>query len=283
MNIDKSRLKFFLSTADHSVTKEPYELYHDSGLDMLITLPQPEPSEMGRYYDSDAYISHTDGNRSLFEKAYQAVKRIAMQRKIDLINSVSKKGNLLDIGAGTGDFLAEAKRSRWMVFGSEPNQKARDIAAKKTLGLFPDTSGFEDQSFEVITMWHVLEHVYDLEMQIMELKRLLKTDGTIIIAVPNFKSFDARIYGKFWAAYDVPRHLWHFSRTSIRKLFGNHSFKVVDVLPMKFDAYYVCLLSERYKTGKMNVLPAILNGLKSNLSGAKTKEYSSHIYIIKNK
>ena len=143
-------------------------------------------------------------------------------------------------------------------------------------------SDLENQSFDVITMWHVLEHVPNLDEYILELKRLVKPSGTILIAVPNFKSFDANYYGRFWAAYDVPRHIWHFSKTAIQKLFSENEMRLVDVLPMKFDSFYVSLLSEKYKTGKMNFIKAFFVGLKSNSNGKQTKEYSSHIYVIKN-
>ena len=144
-------------------------------------------------------------------------------------------------------------------------------------------SDLESHSFDLITMWHVLEHVTNLDEYLAELKRLLTPTGTILIAVPNFKSFDANYYGRFWAAFDVPRHIWHFSITAIQKLFEEKEMKLVDVHPMKFDSFYVSLLSEKYKTGKMNFIRAFFVGLKSNHSAKQTKEYSSHIYIIKNK
>lgn len=131
-------------------------------------------------------------------------------------------------------------------------------------------------------MWHVLEHVPDLQNQIKELKRLLKPNGAIIIAVPNFKSYDAKYYGEFWAAYDTPRHLWHFSKTAIKKLFQNENIELVKILPMKFDSFYVSLLSEKYKTGKMNFIKAFFIGLKSNWKAKEKFEYSSHIYVLKN-
>ena len=131
-------------------------------------------------------------------------------------------------------------------------------------------------------MWHVLEHVPDVQKQITELKRLLKPNGTIIIAVPNFNSYDAKHYGVFWAAFDVPRHLTHFSKTAIKMLFQKERIDLINVLPMKFDSFYVSLLSEKYKTGKMNYLIAFLTGLLSNAKANKTKEYSSHIYVLEN-
>jgi len=274
----------FLKVEDHSVSHESFELYRDQSLDLLATVPQPSAADLPRYYESDDYISHTDGKRSIFEKAYHFVKNIALKNKTRLIGNLQpQKGTLLDIGAGTGDFLAAAKANSWEVTGVEPSDKARDIAASKGISLFENTQDFANESFDVITMWHVLEHVPDPEIQIKELKRLLKPKGTLIVAVPNFNSYDAKHYGAFWAAYDVPRHLWHYSITAIRSLFAKENMVVHQVLPMKFDSFYVSLLSEKYKTGQMNYPKAVWIGLKSNLNGAKTGEYSSHIYVIGNK
>lgn len=275
--------KHFLNVKDNSVSKETFELLYDENLDMLITSPQPDENNLGRYYESEDYISHTDAKRSIFEKAYHFVKNIALKNKLSLINDLQKsKGNLLDIGAGTGDFLLFAKNNGWKTVGIEPSEKAKSIAKAKGVELKSSLSDLEKNSFDIITMWHVLEHVPNLEHQIKELKRLLKPNGSIIIAVPNFKSFDANHYKEFWAAYDVPRHLWHFSKTAIEKLFAEEDLNLVKILPMKFDSFYVSLLSEKYKTGKMNYFKAFSIGLQSNLKAKKNSEYSSHIYVLKN-
>ena len=281
MNI--SNKKHFLTVTDYSVSKETFELYYDQDLDLLITSPQPSPENLGRYYESNDYISHTDSKRSLFEKAYHFVKGIALKNKLNLINNCSSiKGNLLDIGAGTGDFLLTAKQNGWNTIGVEPSEKAKGIAVGKGIQFSDSTEELESNSFDVITMWHVLEHVPNLEIQIKELKRLVKPNGTIIIAVPNFKSYDANYYGKFWAAFDVPIHFWHFSKTAIKLLFEKEDIKLEKVLPMKFDSFYVSLLSEKYKNGKMNFVKAIWIGLVSNWKANWSLEYSSHIYVLKN-
>ncbi|TDE04888.1 class I SAM-dependent methyltransferase [Flavobacterium hiemivividum] len=281
--MDISNKKHFLSVKDHSVSKETFDLYHDETMDMLITSPQPNLENLGKYYESEDYISHTDSKRSLFEKAYHFVKSIALKNKLDLINSQQpKKGRILDIGAGTGDFLAVAKDNGWQTVGVEPSDKARAIALKKEVSFVENTLGLESHSFDVITMWHVLEHVPNLNNQIKELKRLLKPSGTLIVAVPNFKSFDAKHYGAFWAAYDVPIHFWHFSKKAIKLLFEKEDMKLEKVLPMKFDSFYVSLLSEKYKYGKMNFIKAFFIGLQSNIRAKRNFEYSSHIYVLKN-
>jgi 2-polyprenyl-3-methyl-5-hydroxy-6-metoxy-1,4-benzoquinol methylase len=274
----------FITVKDFSVSGESFSLLLNEEYQLLKTHPQPTLDRLGMYYEFDDYISHTDGKRTLFEKMYHFIKRRAIKNKLRLIEQHQPvKGKILDIGAGTGDFLLEAKNKNWETVGVEPNEKAKLIAIKKGV-LFADTiEKLESNSFDVITLWHVLEHVPDVVHQVAELKRLLKPSGTLIIAVPNFKSFDAKYYKTFWAAYDVPRHLWHFSKTAIEKLFDKQNMNLVAVKPMWFDSYYVSLLSEKNKTGKMKFINGLTIGFVSNLVGIFKNEYSSHIYILKNK
>ncbi|WP_243473410.1 class I SAM-dependent methyltransferase [Winogradskyella sp. MH6] len=275
----------YLTVKDHSVSGEEFQLLHNEALDMLETFPQPQDEKLSEYYKSEDYISHTDAKRNLFEKVYHLVRTISLKRKLKLINSFqSEEKTLLDIGCGTGDFLETAKKNKWNVVGVEPDEKARKIANSKTNDSVFDIQHLEtlqENSFDVITLWHVLEHLPNLEMHIKLFKHLLKPNGTLVIAVPNFKSYDAQHYKNFWAAFDVPRHLWHFSKTAIEKLFHEEQLKLVKILPMKFDAYYVSLLSEKYKSGFMNPIKAFWIGWRSNLKGKRTKEYSSHIYVLK--
>jgi len=202
-----------------------------------------------------------------------------------LINSVSKNTkSLLDVGCGTGDFLQVAFQSGWNIAGIEPNLQARAIANKKTNDSAFDSEqlfNFESQSFDVITLWHVLEHLPDLEAHFALFKKLLRPDGVLIIAVPNYKSYDAQVYKEFWAAYDVPRHLWHFSQVSIKRLAKEVNLELIKTAPMKFDAFYVSLLSEKYKSDKMNYFKGFWNGYRSNWKARRTSEYSSLIYVLK--
>lgn len=270
----------YINVKDFSVSGESFTLLENKEYQLLKTHPTPSLETLGNYYESSDYISHTDSKRTLFEKLYHVVKTNSLRKKVTLISKYNS-GTLLDIGAGTGDFLVVAKKKNWATFGIEPNLKARNLALEKGVTLKQSLLDFENHSFDVITMWHVLEHVPDIQNQIQELKRLLKPNGTIFIAVPNYNSFDAKYYKSFWAAYDVPRHLWHFSKVSISKLFQNYNLKLVKIKPMWFDSFYVSLLSEKYKTGKMNYISAFFIGLYSNLYGIAKKEFSSHIYIIK--
>ena len=276
--------KSFITVKDFSVSGESFSLLLNEEYQILKTHPQPTLDKLGSYYEFEDYISHTDGKRTLFEKMYHFIKRKAIRDKAKLINSYQPvKGRILDIGAGTGDFLLECKNQNWDILGIEPNDKAKGIAVGKGIKFGDTIEKLESNSFDVITMWHVLEHVPDVEYQVVELKRLLKPSGTIIIAVPNFKSYDANHYKEFWAAYDVPRHLWHFSKTAIEKLFDKQNMNLEDIKPMWFDSFYVSLLSEKYKSGKMNFISGFFIGLISNVSGFFKKEFSSHIYVLKNK
>lgn len=270
-----------MNIKDYSVSEESFELKYNSEYDLFQT--QPVPKNLEQYYQSEDYISHTDSKRSWFEKIYHLVRQYTLSQKEQLVFSyVKKKGNLLDIGAGTGDFLSFVKSKNWLGVGIEPSPKAKEIAQRKGVLFAESTEEFSDHSFDVITMWHVLEHVEDLGKQLAELKRISKPGGIIVIAVPNFKSYDAKYYKEYWAAYDVPRHLWHFSKTAISKLFSEKDIKLLKVHPMYFDSFYVSLLSEKYKTGKMNFVRAFFIGLLSNLKGIFSKEFSSHIYVLQN-
>ena len=271
----------YLTTKDFLVSGESFDLVYDKEMDFLRTIPQPKFEELGRYYESQDYISHTDKKQGLLSGLYQLVKKWSLRKKTKLIFSQnSGTGSLLDVGAGTGDFLKMANERGWEVYGMEPNQKAASLASQKGIVLKDSLKEFKGEQFDVVTLWHVLEHIPNLEETVELLTDLVKSNGALIIAVPNFKSFDAEHYGKFWAAYDVPRHLWHFSKTSIQKIFSE-KFHMEKIDPMIFDSFYVSLLSEKYKNGNRFSLKAFWIGLKSNLKARTTKEYSSHIYCLR--
>ncbi|WP_324720202.1 class I SAM-dependent methyltransferase [Salinimicrobium sp. HB62] len=274
--------KTSLTCKDHTVTGEVFELRKAKDLDLLATFPKPDLDKLPAYYKSEKYISHTDSKKGFLDKIYQKVKDLMLSKKLNWIEREKPgQGNILDIGAGTGDFLLAAKKRGWKVFGAEPNSGARNLASKKGLPLIDNTKSFPSHSFDVITMWHVLEHVPDLEEQISELNRLLKPDGLLVIAVPNFKSYDARKYKEFWAAYDVPRHLYHFSPSAMKEIFSSAGFFLTSQKGLFFDSFYVSLLSEKYATGSSNIPKALLTGSISNFKARSTGNYSSLTYFIR--
>jgi 2-polyprenyl-3-methyl-5-hydroxy-6-metoxy-1,4-benzoquinol methylase len=274
-----------IKVKDYALSGEEFELVFDSNLQLYKTTPQPDALKLSDHYKSEDYISHTDYKRNLKEKLYHIVKQFTLKNKLKLINNFQTDSKtLLDFGCGTGDFLKVCQKDSWIITGIEPNENARNIANQKLSNKVFDVaqlSQFKNNSFDVITLWHVLEHLPNYEEDLKTLKNLLKPEGVLVIAVPNFKCWDAKHYQSFWAAWDVPRHLWHFSQDAISKLMGYLNMKVTQIEPMYFDAFYVSLLSENYKGVKYPYLKSLIVGLRSNMSAWRTGEYSSLIYVVK--
>ena len=275
----------FLDCKDNTVSRETFAIQECVDCGFLFTNPRPHKNKIGAYYVSEDYISHSNSSKGSLNFIYQIVRKYALLKKLQLVSKYFKTGNILDIGSGTGEFLKIFKDAKWKTCGIEPSLIPRKASIDKyQLDVRDETEilNLENESFDVITMWHVLEHVPDLNQRVEDLRRLLKPNGIIIIAVPNRNSLDAKIYSENWAAYDLPRHFYHFCPKDISALFENHKLKVFKVLPMIFDSFYISLLSEKYRGGKFFVLRALWNGLRSNLSAIKTgNTYSSQIYLIK--
>ncbi len=252
----------------------------------MYTQDVPGQEEIGPYYKSENYISHSDTKQGLVNNLYHKVRAITLKGKRDLVQKFTNKesGTILDVGAGTGAFLNTMKEAGWDTNGLEPDEVAKKIAKTQyNIDLQPLDEFFDlpHEKFDVITMWHVLEHVHELHQYMDKLKQLLSKDGKLFIAVPNYTSADAHFYKKYWAAYDVPRHLYHFSPKSMRILVEKHGMHILAKKRMWFDSYYVSMLSEKYKTGKDNHLKAVLVGLYSNLIALFNKDKcSSVIYVI---
>ena len=279
--------KRHLKLKDYSVSGDSFELFYDPSREMLYTQPKPSDSELSNYYSKTNYISHTDQRKSLFDLLYHAARSVSVRRKLRLLKPYqSKQSLLLDVGAGTGFFLRAAKKRGWTVTGIEPNPTARNLANLKHPNSVLDASALHtlpENSFDVITLWHVLEHLPNLEDDIIKLQKLLKPNGRIVVAVPNYNSFDALYFKSFWAAYDVPRHLWHFSQQSISILFSKVQMKLDATRPLVMDSFYVSFLSNKLKTGSLRILNSLWVGFLSNIKALRSGEYSSLIYVIKNK
>lgn len=279
-------IHFVLSAKDYTVSNRSFEIFACNNCSLRFTQDVPDAADIGDYYKSENYISHTNTSKGFINKLYQSVRSKTMKQKAAIIiNQTGKqKGALLDIGCGVGTFLQTMQQTGWDVTGLEPDADARKnalelygINAKPADELF----SLPENSFDAITMWHVLEHVHALHEYIEQIKKLLKPGGKIIIAVPNYTSKDAQTYRQYWAAYDVPRHLYHFSPKAMQALMRLHDLKVVQMLPMRYDSFYVSMLSSKYKNGRTNYIAAGWNGLRSNLRAMNHPEYcSSVIYII---
>jgi 2-polyprenyl-3-methyl-5-hydroxy-6-metoxy-1,4-benzoquinol methylase len=268
-----------IQCVDNTVSHEKFSIVECSACRFRFTNPIPDENEIIKYYKSEDYISHSDTKKGMINTIYHQVRKISLKNKLKLINSLSKKGTLLDVGCGTGYFLKACKEDGWKVEGTEPDPDARKLAEELTKSDVSETifSKNNYQSYDMITMWHVLEHVHRLNECMERIVKLLKEDAKLVIAVPNCDSHDAKIYQEYWAAYDVPRHLYHFTAESMNQLLKKHGFRFLRKEPMKFDAFYVSMMSEKYKKGSS--IKGILNGLISNLRSGKEKNYSSIIYI----
>ena len=276
-----------LQVIDFTVSKETFSIWQCSNCTLRFTQDAPTPEQVGKYYMSPHYISHTDTRQGIINRLYHAIRKFTLKKKLQLVKKVSglPKGSLLDVGAGTGAFANTMQEGGWNVIGLEPDETARQNAISKyklNFQLPEALYNLESQSVDVITMWHVLEHVHDLHGYLQNCERILKTDGTLVIAVPNYTSLDATIYQQYWAAYDVPRHLYHFSPQSMNNLLQKHGFTISQYVPMLFDSFYISMLSEQYRTGSSHLSRAFLNGLRSNMNALKNAaKYSSVIYVVK--
>ncbi len=269
---------------DHTSSKENFNIVSCETCEFTFTNPRPENKKIGDYYKSDMYISHTNNSKGMFNWIYQNVRTYTIANKVSLLKKIKKEGLHLDIGCGTGEFLNACKKSGYRTEGVEPSILARNKAIENyKLSVSKDSNlkQYQDSKFDSISMWHVLEHVPNLNETISEMYRILKPNGKIIIGVPNHKCWDAIFYKKHWAAWDVPIHFWHFSKITIELIFKNCKFKLIKTKPMIFDSFYVSLLSEEFKYGKRNYIRGFLIGLISNLFGVFTKKgHSSIIYVF---
>ena len=275
-----------LNAKDYTVSQKNFALWHCNTCTARFTQDVPAQDAIGAYYASENYISHSDTKKGIINSLYHLVRKrtLGAKRRLVINETGIVKGSILDIGCGTGAFLQTMKDADWNITGLEPDVVAR-TKATELYNIHPQESGklFElpAASFNAITMWHVLEHVHELHGYIKHIAVLLAANGKLFIAVPNYTSKDADIYKAHWAAYDVPRHLYHFSPQSMEQLLSMHGLKLAAVKPMWFDSFYVSMLSEQYKNGKGNILKAVLNGLISNAKAwGNTKKCSSVIYVI---
>ena len=271
---------------DNTVSQEYFEIDHCRNCQVRFTQNPPSETSIGAYYKSEDYISHTDSSKGLINRIYRFVRNFSLNQKKNLVekNTGLNNGNLLDVGSGTGHFASAMQKAGWQVTGLEPDEGARTVASKEhSLNLFPPAELFNlpGKKFNAITLWHVLEHVHDVKKYIQAFKKLLADNGKLFIAVPNYTSYDAEAYKEYWAAYDVPRHLYHFTPYTMQWLMKDSGLKIVAVKPMWFDSFYVSLLSSKYKTGDTKWFSAFWTGLVSNFKAmSDAKKCSSVIYII---
>ena len=276
-----------LTCKDFVATGESFDLYRCDSCSFLFTNPRPDINEIGVYYQSDRYVSHA-GDKSQFSfmyKVYDIVRDYSIKQKLIHIKSYKPTGKLMDLGCGLGYFLdGVVKDNTFDAVGVDVSDDAVEYVKKKfgyQVKNETELDSFEQESFDVITQWHVLEHVHTLNERMQQLKRLLKKDGYLFIAVPNSNSWDAKHYHEFWDGYDVPRHLYHFNQKSFNLLMQKHGFKVVETKSMPFDAPYISMRSEVHKGNKLEFVRGAISGLRSTLSASKNNDHSSLLFVVK--
>ncbi len=275
----------YLKGTDYFLTQEKFTIVKCNKCDFIFVNPRPDVQEIGKYYKSEEYISHSNNKNGLLNKVYHIIRKRNHGKKYELISNFKSNGKLLDIGCATGEFLNYVKKNNWETVGIEPDSDAREFAKTAyNLNVQPEVylNELKSESFDIITMWHVLEHVHELKERLEQIQRLLVKNGVAIIAVPNAACYDSKIYSEYWAGYDLPRHIYHFTQETIIKLFERHNFKFEKRVPMKYDAYYISMLSEKYKSGSKNLVKAFFNGYKSNLWAKRNNDnFSSLIYVFR--
>jgi len=282
---DGNQFNTYLKCEDHTVSHEIFNIVQCARCNFLITSPSPDPDKLDQYYLSEQYISHAVSHRTLQEKLYKHARSYTLSWKLKLINHhrpQSRIPTLMDFGCGTGQFLRKSQQAGWKITGVEPSTPAREEANRLTNAtITASIDSNSGQLNDVITLWHVLEHIPNLNDTISTLKKLLQPAGTLFIAVPNPESWDAQQYSRFWAGYDVPRHLWHFTQRNMTALLKKHQLKLLNTIPMKLDAFYVSLLSEKYQHHSLpyTFAKASINGLRSNFHARRENQYSSLIYL----
>lgn len=278
---EKTQIHLWLK--DEFLTKEDFQIHECHNCGLLFTEPRPPKDKIGEYYKSEEYYSHQENKQGFIPRIYERVKSINLKNKYNMATSGMKLGTMLDIGCGVGDFMHTMETHGWKTVGIEPSEEAVNIAKKRTKASVhrpEELKDFPNESFDLITMWHVLEHVDDLKFEIAQLQRLLKKNGRLVLALPNFKSYDAEYYKEKWAAYDVPRHLNHFCKQSIKNIFKDSELTWMKTNKLHWDAYYISYMSEQYKHHSLALARGVFRGFVSNIKARKSGEWSSLVYIF---
>ena len=272
---------------DFTVSKESFILLRCPQCGVVFTSNPPKESETIRYDTLDLKLKLGDSPRGLTDKLYYYVRHRMLRKKASIVESQSYRtgGTLLNYGAKTGYFSHYMERRGWKVTSIEKYHEERQFSLETFHHRMYDVSEMDrltPETFDVITLWHVFEHCYNPNGLLNRFYRLLRPGGILLIACPNICSTDAMHYGANWAAYNVPRHLWHFNPTSLSNLLNKHGFTLMHRQKLSYDCFYISVLSEKNKNSKMPFLRGMWFGMRCwFISLARLDKSSSLVYVFR--
>jgi 2-polyprenyl-3-methyl-5-hydroxy-6-metoxy-1,4-benzoquinol methylase len=273
------------TATDNLVSGKGFVLKRCSMCCFTFTADPPDEKDIAKFYLSEDYISHSDKKQTLTDHFYHLARNYMLRKKYNLVRKISGRetGALVDIGSGTGYFADYMNGKGWSVKGVELSEQARDYSISRfglTVVSPSEVSVIKDGAADFVTLWHVLEHLYDPVMWLKEISRILKDDGKCIIALPNIKSDDAEWFGNEWAALDVPRHLWHFSPETLPAFINGHGFICKQVIPMPLDIYYISTLSYKNRGCRLPLLMGTVTGLLLTVRSLTKKDRASSLIFV---
>ena len=279
-----SSFKHFLNVPDWLVSKEVFELQQCEQCQFVFTANAPLEKDAGPYYNSEEYVEHSDTSSGLIYSVYHVARRAMLHYKYIKIKRLHAGKKLLDVGSGSGYFLNFMKKKGYNVTGVEISKKAVALC-KKNFGIKAHSpSEFLeeklDTDYDIISLWHVFEHVYSYDAYFELFSKSLNNNGYLILALPNCDSQDARMNKSYWGAYDTPRHIWHFTSKTIELFAMGRGFKMIKKHRMPLDPFFNVMVSDSYKD-KFTFLPlTLLKGLYSYIISLLNIEKSSSIIYI---
>ena len=278
----KNKNDFFLySVRDELTSNDSFNLYWDKKRKIAWT-DVSNTKDLSKYYKSDQYISHNTMNKSFIQILYNVVRSIMFHYKYRTLKSFVKPlDKLLDIGCGVGNFLSFMGKKNLNVTGVENNSIALEICKKKNLKVYDSIENLSDELFDIVSLWHVLEHLPRPNKIIEKIYDLLSSEGVLVIAVPNFSSHDREHYQNRWAALDVPRHLWHFTPDGLEEMLSSAGFELLKKNPLFFDVFYISFLSEKHKGNKLAFILAAIKGCYFSILSFFTKKHSTISFVFK--
>jgi 2-polyprenyl-3-methyl-5-hydroxy-6-metoxy-1,4-benzoquinol methylase len=276
----------YLNVPDWLVSKENFELKKCGNCSFIFTANAPLLENAGPYYESEEYVEHTDTNKGLIYGVYHQARKLMLKFKLSNIRSYSKSTKLLDIGSGSGYFINYMKQNGYNVSGVEISDKAVALCKDKfDISVNSPTEFLAEKlpkDFDIITMWHVFEHVYSFNEYFDILHKSLKENGHVFVALPNPNCFEAKHYKNYWNGFDTPRHLWHFTPKTFKQFAEGHGFEMISMKRLPLDPFFNAMVSSSYKSG-LKFLPYTFTiGLISFINGLINRDKaSSLIYILK--